>query len=296
MTIPYTYYCDKCDECEPNKTKIYIGNISYDKEYLLCNDSAFTYSVNYQVVYYDEDCKKTITDKVKRDTIILDKCSGSACCEDHYVESSITISEVVDEETITTDVNLKMLVKGDYNGACYTGCNSACTYETKYCIIGDSCGCDALSFGEDNNSEEDNKNDNTNGTVLYPYTDEYGNPQWVEEGDDRYKPVPYQGGDVRVRFSYIVHTRLTDCTETEGSGTTYEVIQVPSINCDEVFGENATFGNASEDTINVDIVIKYGNPISGDCNEVRAVAIQKKPTREECGSGEECDCEQITLG
>ena len=265
MTVPYTYYCNKCDECEPNNAKIYIGNVTYDKEFLTCSGNSYDYNISYRIVYYDENCKKTITDKVKRDTITFDKCSGSTCCEDHYVISTVEVKDKYEingvEKELSTNVDLKMLVKGDYDGSCYSGCNSACTYEVTYCT-------------------------EASGTVLYPYTDEYGNPQWVKEGEGGYKPVPYQGGDVKVEFKYSAYTIYDDCSSGLTSGTTHEIIQIPSLNCDEwkdkgiidVFGE-----------------IEYKALHKGCSNILEYKAKQESPTEADCGSDDKCDCEAITL-
>ena len=136
-------------------------------------------------------------------------CDEFSCCEDHYVISSITISDLIAKckladcdkiyyngKLVTTGITYSILQRAKYTDEC----EHYCTPETTYCA--------------DKNS------------VKVYYETSYMSDEWVSS-----MSVPSTGGRIKVEWNYTGETTTPDCTKYTTSGTWEEIIVVGA--CDE---------------------------------------------------------------
>ena len=201
-TVVCEYDCAACTSCTPNSAAIVIGNITYDKDYVLCSgttaENPLNCTINYSVVQYDSDCKKHITNKVKNVKWVVANCKDNhTCCEDHYVITSETITETVGEQTLTATASLSILMKSNFSeiNSC-DACGDNTDFQLKYCV--------------------------SKGTTFYK-TLINGEYEWVELNTDKSNALPKEGGEIKVKFDYSAYTSDERIT----SGTTEKILTIP---------------------------------------------------------------------
>ena len=220
------YDCAVCTSCTPNSAAIVIGNITYDKDYVLCSgttaENPLNCTINYSVVQYDSDCKKHVTNKIKKVEWVVANCKGNhTCCEDHFVITSETIEETVGEQTLTATASLSILMKSNFSGIDADHCDScdnpSYITTTKYCTSKTSDNC--VSSGV---------------KVYYKTLNEYNEYEWLELKNDKSNAVPREGGQIKVEFPYTAYTTNGTATPTETLGTDSRIITVRGIDvtCD----------------------------------------------------------------
>ena len=208
--------------------------ITFSQKVIPSTGATINVIVSFKKTMTDDECHKT----TKTGSFILPweipECEKSGdedfhCCEDHYVTSSITISDLIAKakltdcsiyyngKPVTTDsISYAVLQKAKYTDEC----EHYCTPETTYCADQKSVKvCYETSYMSDEWICEGEGSDtcDCNGLVI--------------EGSAGSMSVPFTGGRIKVTWNYTGETTTPDCSKYTTSGTWEEIILVGG--CDE---------------------------------------------------------------
>jgi hypothetical protein len=132
--ITYYYHCNECEgaSCTPfvkimnvQPSNYKINGISAD--YVPCSgveNGELTCDLTYKVKIRHNDCsEETFTSSTRNvGCTSIPPCVGERCCQTHNVQTQAIIN--VDGQQFT--VPFTVMMRGDINGTCYTGCGQIC--------------------------------------------------------------------------------------------------------------------------------------------------------------------------
>ena len=221
--IVYSYRSVPGDDCIPSESRIEILSVWQDKNILPTTGGDINYSINYNIISYDENCNKSSISKVYTDKLNVPPCACEQenCCIDTNYSAIITVHESdIPNKTVT----ISCVREGDKNGSICPSCApTTCETYVSYCTS-------VSEYGQ-------------MGTTYYWLYDSGSNIwKWVKHTNISLRvAVPKEGGRIKVEYGYSAFTINYDCSTLVERGIGEKIIDIPpfidkcgcSINYDE---------------------------------------------------------------